>query len=217
MYPLLDVMAHSSVLGLYLFLQKMGPHDLGSCIERRGDLKGSIASELRDINECPLIIIHSIILRLEYSCCRKAFVMDRDRLRNRGGTQELRSRKFRVYLTVCDRDDVSFLFCSWTKVLNHKIVDLSDLTQSLLSSPPSSFPPSHLSSPPRCTSVLPRYLVCNPLQALVQELNFSAYLGLPAFMIPLKGPHSANLARQLLNHIQTGHHSCNVSISRTLR
>uniref|UniRef100_A0A8C7S0L3 Protein arginine N-methyltransferase 5 n=1 Tax=Oncorhynchus mykiss TaxID=8022 RepID=A0A8C7S0L3_ONCMY len=29
-----------------------------------------------------------------------------------------------------------------------------------------------------------------------------------AFMIPLKGPHCANLARVLLNHIQTGHHSC---------
>lgn len=48
-------------------------------------------------------------------------------------------------------------------------------------------------------------------QALVQELNFSAYLGLPAFMIPLKGPHCANLARVLLNHIQTGHHSCMVA------
>uniref|UniRef100_UPI003AAD8F98 protein arginine N-methyltransferase 5 isoform X2 n=1 Tax=Centroberyx gerrardi TaxID=166262 RepID=UPI003AAD8F98 len=29
------------------------------------------------------------------------------------------------------------------------------------------------------------------------------------FMIPLKGPHCANLARQLLNHIQTGHHTSN--------
>uniref|UniRef100_A0A8C7U5R7 Protein arginine N-methyltransferase 5 n=1 Tax=Oncorhynchus mykiss TaxID=8022 RepID=A0A8C7U5R7_ONCMY len=29
-----------------------------------------------------------------------------------------------------------------------------------------------------------------------------------AFMVPLKGPHCANLARVLLNHIQTGHHSC---------
>uniref|UniRef100_A0A4W5KMC8 Protein arginine N-methyltransferase 5 n=1 Tax=Hucho hucho TaxID=62062 RepID=A0A4W5KMC8_9TELE len=35
----------------------------------------------------------------------------------------------------------------------------------------------------------------NSEAALVQELNFSAYLGLPAFMIPLKGPHCANLAR----------------------
>uniref|UniRef100_A0A8C2GGX4 Protein arginine N-methyltransferase 5 n=1 Tax=Cyprinus carpio TaxID=7962 RepID=A0A8C2GGX4_CYPCA len=39
-------------------------------------------------------------------------------------------------------------------------------------------------------------------------LNFCAYLGLPAFMIPLRGPHCANLARILLNHIHTGHHSC---------
>uniref|UniRef100_A0A3B4B8A7 Protein arginine N-methyltransferase 5 n=1 Tax=Periophthalmus magnuspinnatus TaxID=409849 RepID=A0A3B4B8A7_9GOBI len=43
-------------------------------------------------------------------------------------------------------------------------------------------------------------------QALVQELNFSAYLGLPVFMLPLRGPHNANLARLLLNHIHTGHH-----------
>ncbi|KAM9427168.1 protein arginine N-methyltransferase 5 isoform 1-T1 [Salvelinus alpinus] len=48
----------------------------------------------------------------------------------------------------------------------------------------------------------------NSEAALVQELNFSAYLGLPAFMVPLKGPHCANLARVLLYHIQTGHHSC---------
>uniref|UniRef100_A0AAY4B3M2 PRMT5 TIM barrel domain-containing protein n=1 Tax=Denticeps clupeoides TaxID=299321 RepID=A0AAY4B3M2_9TELE len=47
----------------------------------------------------------------------------------------------------------------------------------------------------------------NSEAALVQELNFCAYLGLPAFMIPLKGPHCANLARVLLNHIHTGHHS----------
>ncbi len=51
---------------------------------------------------------------------------------------------------------------------------------------------------------------CVSLQALVQELNFSAYLGLPVFMIPLKGPHNANLARLLLNHIHTGHHTSNV-------
>uniref|UniRef100_A0A6Q2YSE6 Protein arginine N-methyltransferase 5 n=1 Tax=Esox lucius TaxID=8010 RepID=A0A6Q2YSE6_ESOLU len=37
----------------------------------------------------------------------------------------------------------------------------------------------------------------NSEAALVQELNFSAYLGLPAFMIPLKGPHCANMARVL--------------------
>uniref|UniRef100_A0A8C5B4R1 Protein arginine N-methyltransferase 5 n=1 Tax=Gadus morhua TaxID=8049 RepID=A0A8C5B4R1_GADMO len=38
----------------------------------------------------------------------------------------------------------------------------------------------------------------NSEAALVQELNFAAYLGLPAFMIPLKGAHSANLARVTL-------------------
>uniref|UniRef100_A0A8C9VME5 Protein arginine N-methyltransferase 5 n=1 Tax=Scleropages formosus TaxID=113540 RepID=A0A8C9VME5_SCLFO len=48
----------------------------------------------------------------------------------------------------------------------------------------------------------------NSESALVQELNFAAYLGLPAFMVSLKGPHCANLARVLLNHIHTGHHSC---------
>ncbi|KAL4657197.1 protein arginine N-methyltransferase 5 [Arapaima gigas] len=48
----------------------------------------------------------------------------------------------------------------------------------------------------------------NSEAALVQELNFSAYLGLPAFMVSLKGPRCANLARVLLNHINTGHHSC---------
>ena len=48
------------------------------------------------------------------------------------------------------------------------------------------------------------------LQALGQELNFSAYLGLPVFMIPLRGPRNANLARLLLNHVHTGHHTSNV-------
>uniref|UniRef100_A0A8C2GEI5 Protein arginine N-methyltransferase 5 n=1 Tax=Cyprinus carpio TaxID=7962 RepID=A0A8C2GEI5_CYPCA len=37
----------------------------------------------------------------------------------------------------------------------------------------------------------------NSEAALVQELSFCAYLGLPAFMIPLRGPHCANLARIL--------------------
>ncbi|XP_061695397.1 protein arginine N-methyltransferase 5 [Syngnathoides biaculeatus] len=45
--------------------------------------------------------------------------------------------------------------------------------------------------------------------ALAQELHFSAYLGLPVFMITLNGPHKANLARVLLNHIQSGHHTTN--------
>ncbi|XP_003977753.2 protein arginine N-methyltransferase 5 [Takifugu rubripes] len=49
----------------------------------------------------------------------------------------------------------------------------------------------------------------NSEAALVQELNFSAYLGLPVFMIPLNGPNNANLARLLLNHIHTGHHTSN--------
>uniref|UniRef100_A0A8C4HGT5 Protein arginine N-methyltransferase 5 n=1 Tax=Dicentrarchus labrax TaxID=13489 RepID=A0A8C4HGT5_DICLA len=38
----------------------------------------------------------------------------------------------------------------------------------------------------------------NSEAALAQELNFSAYLGLPVFMIPIKGPHNANLARLTL-------------------
>uniref|UniRef100_A0A3P9H1A5 Protein arginine N-methyltransferase 5 n=3 Tax=Oryzias TaxID=8089 RepID=A0A3P9H1A5_ORYLA len=49
----------------------------------------------------------------------------------------------------------------------------------------------------------------NSEEALIQELNFSAYLGLPVFMIPLTGPHNANLARLLLSHIHTGHHTSN--------
>ncbi|KAM5194466.1 protein arginine N-methyltransferase 5 [Mantella aurantiaca] len=43
--------------------------------------------------------------------------------------------------------------------------------------------------------------------ALLQELNFSAYLGLPAFLIPITCEDSSNLARLLTNHIHTGHHS----------
>uniref|UniRef100_A0A4W6CT68 Protein arginine N-methyltransferase 5 n=1 Tax=Lates calcarifer TaxID=8187 RepID=A0A4W6CT68_LATCA len=38
----------------------------------------------------------------------------------------------------------------------------------------------------------------NSEAALAQELNFSAYLGLPVFMIPLRGPNNANLARLTL-------------------
>uniref|UniRef100_A0A3Q2PPR1 Protein arginine N-methyltransferase 5 n=1 Tax=Fundulus heteroclitus TaxID=8078 RepID=A0A3Q2PPR1_FUNHE len=49
----------------------------------------------------------------------------------------------------------------------------------------------------------------NSEAALAQELNFSAYLGLPVFMLPMKGPNNANLARMLLNHIHTGHHTSN--------
>uniref|UniRef100_A0A8C4SKV7 Protein arginine N-methyltransferase 5 n=1 Tax=Erpetoichthys calabaricus TaxID=27687 RepID=A0A8C4SKV7_ERPCA len=47
----------------------------------------------------------------------------------------------------------------------------------------------------------------NSESALIQELNFAAYLGLPAFMITLRQENNANLARLLLNHIHTGHHS----------
>ncbi|KAG2462160.1 ANM5 methyltransferase, partial [Polypterus senegalus] len=47
----------------------------------------------------------------------------------------------------------------------------------------------------------------NSEAALIQELNFAAYLGLPAFMITLRQENNANLARLLLNHIHTGHHS----------
>ncbi|XP_072269944.1 protein arginine N-methyltransferase 5 [Pyxicephalus adspersus] len=43
--------------------------------------------------------------------------------------------------------------------------------------------------------------------ALLQELNFSAYLGLPAFLIPLANEENCNLARLLTNHIHVGHHS----------
>ncbi|XP_073431544.1 protein arginine N-methyltransferase 5 [Dendrobates tinctorius] len=43
--------------------------------------------------------------------------------------------------------------------------------------------------------------------ALLQELNFSAYLGLPAFLIPISHEENSNLARLLINHIHTGHHS----------
>ncbi|XP_066578980.1 protein arginine N-methyltransferase 5 [Amia ocellicauda] len=48
----------------------------------------------------------------------------------------------------------------------------------------------------------------NSEEALAQELNFSAYLGLPAFMLPLQSQRCANLARLLLLHLHTGHHSC---------
>lgn len=61
-------------------------------------------------------------------------------------------------------------------------------------------------SPPPCA----HHFSPVSLQALAQELNFSAYLGLPVFMIPLSGPRNANLARLLLNHIHTGHHTSNV-------
>nr|XP_033781486.1 protein arginine N-methyltransferase 5 [Geotrypetes seraphini] len=48
----------------------------------------------------------------------------------------------------------------------------------------------------------------NSEAALLQELNFAAYLGLPAFMIHLSQGDNTNLARILINHIHVGHHSC---------
>uniref|UniRef100_A0A4W3GDL8 PRMT5 TIM barrel domain-containing protein n=1 Tax=Callorhinchus milii TaxID=7868 RepID=A0A4W3GDL8_CALMI len=44
-------------------------------------------------------------------------------------------------------------------------------------------------------------------QALIQELDFAAYLGVPAFLIPIRQHDNPNLARVLLNHLLTGHHS----------
>ncbi|MBZ3881318.1 Protein arginine N-methyltransferase 5 [Sciurus carolinensis] len=44
-------------------------------------------------------------------------------------------------------------------------------------------------------------------KAMLQELNFGAYLGLPAFLLPLNQEDNTNLARVLTNHIHTGHHS----------
>ena len=36
---------------------------------------------------------------------------------------------------------------------------------------------------------------------LVQELRYASHLGLPAVMARLEGPHHANLARIISNHI----------------
>ncbi|KAM8948594.1 protein arginine N-methyltransferase 5 isoform 2-T2 [Lycaon pictus] len=47
----------------------------------------------------------------------------------------------------------------------------------------------------------------NSEAAMLQELNFGAYLGLPAFLLPLNQEDNTNLARVLTNHIHTGHHS----------
>ncbi|XP_067881313.1 protein arginine N-methyltransferase 5, partial [Heterodontus francisci] len=47
----------------------------------------------------------------------------------------------------------------------------------------------------------------NSEEAVLQELNFAAYLGVPAFLIPLGQSNNSNLARLLLNHLLTGHHS----------
>ncbi|KAH0626190.1 hypothetical protein JD844_001023 [Phrynosoma platyrhinos] len=47
----------------------------------------------------------------------------------------------------------------------------------------------------------------NSEAAMLEELNFGAYLGLPAFLIPLTQADNPNLARVLCNHINTGHHT----------
>ncbi|XP_053901464.1 protein arginine N-methyltransferase 5 isoform X1 [Malaclemys terrapin pileata] len=51
----------------------------------------------------------------------------------------------------------------------------------------------------------------NSEAAMLQELNFGAYLGLPAFLLPLTQGENPNLARVLSTHIHTGHHSTMVS------
>uniref|UniRef100_A0A8V5GG38 Protein arginine N-methyltransferase 5 n=1 Tax=Melopsittacus undulatus TaxID=13146 RepID=A0A8V5GG38_MELUD len=50
----------------------------------------------------------------------------------------------------------------------------------------------------------------NSEEALRQELGFSAYLGLPAVLVPLRQRHSPNLARMLCTHLQAAHHSAMV-------
>ncbi|XP_067389188.1 protein arginine N-methyltransferase 5 isoform X1 [Emydura macquarii macquarii] len=47
----------------------------------------------------------------------------------------------------------------------------------------------------------------NSEAAMLQELDFGAYLGLPAFLLPLRQAENPNLARVLSTHIHTGHHS----------
>ncbi|XP_075346854.1 LOW QUALITY PROTEIN: protein arginine N-methyltransferase 5 [Mycteria americana] len=47
----------------------------------------------------------------------------------------------------------------------------------------------------------------NSEAAMLQELNFGAYLGLPAFLLPLTQAENPNLARVLCAHLHTGHHS----------
>nr|XP_041568804.1 protein arginine N-methyltransferase 5 isoform X1 [Taeniopygia guttata]XP_041568805.1 protein arginine N-methyltransferase 5 isoform X2 [Taeniopygia guttata]XP_041568806.1 protein arginine N-methyltransferase 5 isoform X3 [Taeniopygia guttata]XP_041568807.1 protein arginine N-methyltransferase 5 isoform X4 [Taeniopygia guttata]XP_041568808.1 protein arginine N-methyltransferase 5 isoform X5 [Taeniopygia guttata] len=47
----------------------------------------------------------------------------------------------------------------------------------------------------------------NSQKALRQELDFGAYLGLAAHLVPLRGPHNPNLARGLSAHLHSGHHA----------
>ncbi|XP_058677422.1 protein arginine N-methyltransferase 5-like [Ammospiza caudacuta] len=43
--------------------------------------------------------------------------------------------------------------------------------------------------------------------ALWQELDFGAYLGLAAHLVPLRGSHNPNLAEGLSAHLHSGHHA----------
>ncbi|KAM6298204.1 LOW QUALITY PROTEIN: protein arginine N-methyltransferase 5, partial [Podargus strigoides] len=47
----------------------------------------------------------------------------------------------------------------------------------------------------------------NSEAAMLQELDFGAYLGLPAFLLPLGPGGNPNLARLLCAHLHSGHHS----------
>lgn len=143
---------------------------------------------------------HIVLCRLEYSDCREALTMDPSRFRNRDRTQKLRG---------CKSYTVLFVFCFFFRPLwlllpqlkfDHRICECIYLIC------------LHICAPPPSSSIT--LITCVHLQALVQELNFSAYLGLPVFMIPINGPHNANLARLLLNHIHTGHHTSNVRHAR---
>ncbi|XP_077029384.1 protein arginine N-methyltransferase 5, partial [Agelaius phoeniceus] len=51
----------------------------------------------------------------------------------------------------------------------------------------------------------------NSRRALQQELDFGAYLGLAAHLVPLRGPHNPNLARGLSAHLHSGHHATQVT------
>ncbi|XP_023801010.1 protein arginine N-methyltransferase 5-like, partial [Cyanistes caeruleus] len=50
----------------------------------------------------------------------------------------------------------------------------------------------------------------NSQKALRQELDFGAYLGLAAHLVPLRGGHNPNLARGLSAHLHSGHHATQV-------
>ncbi|XP_056371552.1 protein arginine N-methyltransferase 5 [Oenanthe melanoleuca] len=52
----------------------------------------------------------------------------------------------------------------------------------------------------------------NSTEALCQELDFGAYLGLAAHLLPLRGPHNPNLARGLSAHLHSGHHATQVLV-----